>query len=207
MYAINDLNLMKDVETILKLQKEVKINYDGMELRYEREGDNIRTILMGINELNKFLEIEKGDHYHRTIVTLVIPEGIDIIGPVFCQDGFNVDLLGRLIDQVKLPNSCTEIWDTAFYGCYNLEEIEWGGVRKVGYRALLHTLISQIDIPFNISTDSQVCSNDDYARRPGRTGYLEYFYGGEWEERGIDDMKAEIELRTKEVFLRKNRIG
>lgn len=207
MYTISNLNLMKEVEMILKLQKTADIKYDGMELRYKKESEGIKTILMGIDNWGKYLEIEEGNHYHRTIITLVIPEGIDIIGPLFCKDGFHVDLCGRFVDRVKLPKSCIEIYDSAFYGCYNLEDIEWGSVTKVGYRALLHTLIIQKDIPLNISTDSQVCSNDDFARRQGRTGYLEYFIYGEWREQSIEGLKDVMNERRKEKFLRINRIG
>ena len=207
MYIISDLKLKQDIEMIMSKQKEVDINCDGMKLRYVREEDDIKTILMGIDNWGKFLKIKEGDHYHRTIVTLIIPEGIDIIGPLFCKDGFHVDLCGRFVDRVKLPNSCIEIYDNAFYGCYNLEDIEWGSVAKVGYRALLHTLIVQRDIPLNISTDSQVCSNDDFARRPGRTGYIEYCIYGKWTEQSIDGLKDMMDKRRKEKFLRINRLA
>ena len=208
MYTIKDLKLKQEVEIIISIQGEAEIKYDGMKLRYIREGEGIKTILMGIVELERYLGIEKGDHYHRDIITLEIPEGIDAIGSIFTNNGgFTINIYGRLIDRVKLPKSCEKIYDYGFYGWYNLVEIKWGGIKKVGYRALLHSHISQLDIPFNISTDSQVCSNDDMARRPGRKGYLEYCIYGKWEEQSIEGLKDLIDKRRKDNFLRINRIA
>jgi len=203
MYVIRDNNLRVEMESVLKRHRTVELEYDDMKLRYMSDGGKIKTILMGFVNLANFISYDAGDHYRRSIITFAIPEGIDIIGPLFyeCFGGIK-KIEGKFIDRVELPDSCEEIWDYAFYGCDNLERITWKNVKKIGYRALLHTLISQNDIPFHIQTESQVCRNNDNGRRPtDDKEYVEYKISGQWVRYSVKDIiskdKEDCSMRAR----------
>lgn len=193
MYEIKDKKLREEMETVLEVQGIADVEYDDMQLRYVKEEESIKTILRGFVNYASFISYYKGNHYNRSIITLVIPEGIDVIGSLFWgkkrNDLYMTNIEGRLIDRVVLPDSCKEIWDYAFYGCYNLESVEWKNVNRIGYRALLHTLISQNDIPFHIQTESQVCCNNDEARKPtDDKDYVEYRINGKWIRKSVKEV-------------------
>lgn len=206
MYVIKDKKLREEMEIVLEVQGIADVECDDMMLCYVKEGGSIKIILRGFVNYASFISYRSGDHYHRSIITLVIPEGIDVIGSLFwgkkLNDLYMTNFEGRLIDRVMLPDSCKEIWDYAFYGCYNLERIEWKNVNRIGYRALLHSLISQNDIPFHIQTESQVCCNNDEERRPtDDKDYVEYKISGEWVRQSIKDIleadEKEGEIRSR----------
>lgn len=162
MYVIKDEDLMEDVAYYMEEQGAVDVAVDDMHLRYVKREGKVITILLRIEKLSRFIKSGKGDDYNKPDITLVIPEGIDIVGSLFYDNvGGTVDINGRLIDAVSLPSTCDVLSDRAFYGCYNLEHIEWNNLKKIGYRALLHTRIRFCEIPAHIETDSQVCSNHD----------------------------------------------
>uniref|UniRef100_UPI004056F541 leucine-rich repeat protein n=1 Tax=Acetatifactor sp. TaxID=1872090 RepID=UPI004056F541 len=168
MYVINDKELIENVEDLLEEQGCVDVEVDDMRLRYVKRENKVVTILMRINKLSRFIHSEETRDYHKPCITLVIPEGIDVVDALFYNwVGGAVDVNGRLIDRVSLPSTCEELSDRAFYGCYNLERIQWNNLKKIGYRALLHTRIRSCEIPENIEIDSQVCSNFDNARKAG----------------------------------------
>lgn len=168
MYVINDKELMENVEDLLKEQGCVDVEVDDMYLRYVKRENKVVTILLRIEKLSRFIKSGKGDDYHKPDITLVIPEGVDVVDSLFYNNvGGEVDINGRLIDSVSLPSTCKELSDRAFYGCYNLERIYWNNLKRIGYRALLHTRIRFCEIPVRIETDAQVCSNYDEVTSAG----------------------------------------
>ena len=168
MYIIKNEKLMQKVLAIVKKQGHVEVEADDMVLKYKKQDDKIITTLLKINKLSRFIKSSIRDDYHKPVIELVIPEGIDVVGALFYNwVGGAIDANGRIIDRVLLSSTCVELSDRAFYGCYNLEKIEWKNLEKIGYRALLHTRIRSCEIPGNIETDSQVCSNFDKARKIG----------------------------------------
>lgn len=168
MYVVKDEELMENVVCFIETQGSVEVEIDDMLLQYKKKDNKIITTLLRITKLSRFINSTKRDDYHKPEITLVIPEGIDVVASLFFNwNGGEIYINGRLIDSVSLPSTCEELSDKAFYGCYNLERIEWNNLKKIGYRALLHTRIRMCEIPENIETDSQVCSNFDNARKAG----------------------------------------
>lgn len=168
MYKIADSKLMHEVELVIEIQGYATIEYDGMELSYRKEQGELITLLMRITDLKRYIKVRLGDDYNKERMILVIPEGIDYVCSLFYNwVGGEIDICGRLIDEVELPYSCKTLGDRAFYGCYNLEKVDWKNVQKINYRALLHTRIRQCQIPAHIETESQVCSNYDEAKKAG----------------------------------------